>query len=71
MVDVVDELTSNEARLYESVERRIKDLEEVVEQTQHSRALAERKTNNEIRRLGVIVDSSKLTKHNNLPGTEF
>ena len=29
MVDVVDELTSNEARLYESVERRVKNVEEV------------------------------------------
>ena len=43
LVDVVDELTSNEARLYESVERRMKNLEETVEQTQNSRALADRK----------------------------
>ena len=62
LVDVVDELTSNEARLYESVERRMKNLEETVEQTQNSRALADRKTNNELRRLGVLVDSSKMSK---------
>ena len=69
MVDVVDELTSNEARIYESVERRIKDLEEVVDQTERSRSLTERKTNNEVRRLGVIVDSAKLSHPaTNLPG---
>ena len=59
MVDVVDELTSNEARLYESVERRVKNVEEVVEQSQNARSLADRKINNELRRIGVLVDSKK------------
>jgi hypothetical protein len=67
MVDVVDELTANEARVYESAERRIKDLEVVVDQSQNTKSLSDRKINNELRRLAAIVDSQKF----NIPSKEW
>ena len=37
----------------------MKNVEEVVEQSQNARSLADKKINNELRRIGVLIDSKK------------
>ncbi|CAG5109609.1 Oidioi.mRNA.OKI2018_I69.chr2.g4129.t1.cds [Oikopleura dioica] len=59
ITDVVEELTTNEARLYESVERRMKDLEETVQSETTARSISERKANSELRRVSALVDAGK------------
>ena len=61
MVDVVDELTENEARQFEHFERRIKETEDQIEQVQKQKLTSDKKTSAEVRRIAAIVDSGKFS----------
>ena len=63
MVDVVDELTENEARQFEHFERRIKETEDQIEQVQKQKLTNDKKTSAEVRRIAAIVDSGKFSQN--------
>jgi len=63
MIDVVDELTENEARQFEIFNRRINENEEVIENTRQQRNIQDKKINSELRRLGAIIDTHKILKN--------
>ena len=63
MIDVVDELTENEARQFEIFNRRINETDEILENTRQQRNIQDKKINSELRRLGAIIDSQKLLKN--------
>ena len=68
MVDVVDELTENEARQFEHFERRIKETEDQIEQVQKQKLTNDKKTSAEVRRIAAIVDSGKFSAQNQSTG---
>ena len=68
MVDVVDELTENEARQFEHFERRIKETEDQIEQVQKQKLTNDKKTSAEVRRIAAIVDSGKFSAQNQSAG---
>ena len=57
LVDVVDELTENEARQFEVFDRRIKEIEEHNELAHQQHKISDKKTNTELRRLAAIVNT--------------
>ena len=59
LVDVVDELTENEARQFEVFDRRIKEIEEHNELAHQQHKISDKKTNTELRRLAAIVNTGK------------
>ena len=59
LVDVVDELTENEARQFEVFDRRIKEIEEYNELAHQQHKVSDKKTNTELRRLAAIVNTGK------------
>merc|ERR1711990_1351190 len=69
MIDVVDELTENEARQFEIFNRRINENEEVIENTRQQRNIQDKEINSELRRLGAIIDTHKILKNQHSPDT--